>query len=261
MWINYQHSVSLHSGGHCLRPIEIPLPPQTEICMQRSEGHNNNNGCIPQSLFSKHREWMKSPSVALYPAVLILWITSSEKGSAGHAREPSQLLSATLLQPQEEKPLKLKKRVMVTEKSLWGVLISGKDSLVWNSLGLLISRACYKKHSSAHTSDDHDIFRKRICVSSVTSEGRVWSPAVSVDSKLPGFLILFFIYSVLKEPLCTSQKGNLYVQTSGHSFALVPPCHPPVMSLTFQLFFTGIVQYTCVSLAQVELQPRHHLQP
>lgn len=151
--------------------------------------------------------------------------------------EPSQLLSATLPQLQEEKLLKLKKRVIVTEKPLGGVLISGKDSLVWNSLGLLISRACYKKHSSAHTSDDRDIFRKRLCASSVTSEGRVWSPAVSVDSKLPGFLTLF-----LEEPLCTSQKGDIYMQTSGDSCALVSPCHSPVVSLTFQLLFTGNVQ-------------------
>lgn len=152
-----------HSGGQCLRPIDIPLPPQTEICMQHTEGHNNNNGCIPQSQFSKHREWMKSPSVALYPAALIPWITSSETGSAGHVRESSPLLSATLPRLQEEKLLKLKKRVVATAKSLWGVLMSGKDSLVWNSLGLLISRACHKKHSSSHTSDDSDIFRKRIC--------------------------------------------------------------------------------------------------
>lgn len=69
----------------------------------------------------------------------------------------------------------------------------------------------------------------------------MWSPAVSVDSKLPGFLTLS-LYFVLKEPLCTSQKGDIYVQTRGDSCALVSPCHPPVMSLTFQLLFTGIVQ-------------------
>lgn len=69
----------------------------------------------------------------------------------------------------------------------------------------------------------------------------MWSPAVSVDSKLPGFVTLS-LYFVLKEPLCTSQKGDTHVQTSGDSCALVSPRHPPVMSLTFQLLFTGTVQ-------------------
>lgn len=236
-------------SAHCFSPQWWALPqthrhppaPQTEICMQHAEGHSNNNGYIPQSQFWKHREWMKSPSVALYPAALIPWITSSEKGSAGHVGEPSQLLSATLPRLQQEKPLKLKKRVMVTEKPLWGVLISGKDSLVWNSPRLSISRECYKKHSSSHISDDHDIFRKRICASSITSEEGMWSPAVSVDSKLPSFVTLP-LYFVLKEPSCTSQKGDLHVQRSGNSCALVSPHHPPVMSLTFQLLFTGTVQ-------------------
>lgn len=191
MWIKYHQSISLHCGAHFPGPSNIPLPPQTEICIRRTGGHNNN-GCVSQSLFSKHRKWMKSPSVALYPSALILWITSSEKRSAGHARELSHLLSAVRPRLQEEKPLKLKKKVMVAEQSLWGALSSGKDSLLWNSLGPLISRACYKKHPSAHTGDDHDVCRKRrICASSVTSEGRVWSPAVSVDSKLPFFFTFF----------------------------------------------------------------------
>lgn len=73
---------------------------------------------------------MKSPSVALYPAALILCITSSEKGSAGHARELSLLLSAILPRLQEEKPFKLKKKVTAAEQSLRGALSSGKDSLV-----------------------------------------------------------------------------------------------------------------------------------
>ena len=151
---------------------------------------------------------MKSPSVALYPAVLILWITGSEKGSAGHTRELSHLLSAILPRLQEEKPLRLKIKVMVAEQSLWGALSSGKDSLVWNSLGLLIPRACYKRHASAHTGDDRDVCRKRrICASSLTSEGRVWSPAVSVDSRLPFFLL--FLTICIEENLCTSQQYDI----------------------------------------------------
>lgn len=185
---------------------------------------------------------MKSPSVALYPAALILWITSSEKGSAGRAGELCHLLSAILPRLQEEKPLKLKKKVTVAEQSLWGALSSGKDSLVWNSLGLLISRACYKKHSSAHTGDDRDIHRKRrICANSVTSEGRLWSPAVSVDSKLPGFFLLFF-NNLYWRNTCVHLNKMIYRR---RWVVIIVPGFPPAILLCCKLLFSCYLLALC----------------
>lgn len=123
-----------------------------------------------------------------------------------------------------------KRRWGVAEQCLWEALSSGKDSLVWNSLGLLMYRARYKKHPSAYTTNGCDVCRKiRICVSSLTSEGRAWSPDVSVDSKSPGFFNFFFNNNNWRNT-CVHSNKVLYRRRQVVTIVpLFPPHHPPAM--------------------------------